>query len=352
MSDISKIDKNFAIETEIQRENLKFTNCDEALFSIHGIYRCGDKYCRLPEEVAKNVNAGVLEHCTHSTGGRVRFVTDSKYVAIKAILGKISRLSHAPLTGTAGFDMYADGIYVGTFRPPYDMNESFESVIDFNSCEKRVITINFPYFSEVKNLYIGLDENAFVGKAPAYKISKPVVFYGSSITHGGCASRPGNLYEETVSRRFDFDYVNLGFSGSARAEDAISEYISGLDMSLFVYDYDHNATSVDYLAQTHEKMFLKIREKNPALPVIMMSAPRYIRDDYFKARAAVIKQTYENAVARGDKNVYFIDGRELMGIVKDNGTVDGVHPSDSGFWNMALRLGEEIEKNHAAIFGK
>ncbi len=351
MSDISKIDKNFVIKTSIEKEGIKFYDCDNAPFLVHGIFREGEKYVRLPHEVAATVNDGVKEFCSHTVGGRVRFVTDSKYVAINAVMGNICRMSHMALTGFAGFDIYADDVYVGTYMPPYDVKDGYESIKEFPNAKKRVITINFPCFSEVKNLYIGLDSQACLEPAPQYKISKPVVFYGSSITHGGCVSRPGNTYEAAVSRRFGMDYVNLGFSGSARAEETITNYIKKLDMSLFVYDYDHNAPSPEYLAQTHEKMFLAIREVQPELPVIIMSRPRYIQNEDTIRRLEIIKTTYKNAIARGDKNVYMINGRELMGIVMENGTVDDCHPNDSGFWNMAKRLGDEIEDHYKEIFG-
>ena len=84
--------------------------------------------------------------------------------------------------------------------------------------------------------------------APEYRIKKPVVYYGSSITQGGCASKPGSSYESILSRRFDCDYINLGFSGTAKGEDEIVDYIKGLEMSVFVMDYDHNAPTTEHLA--------------------------------------------------------------------------------------------------------
>ena len=98
-------------------------------------------------------------------------------------------------------------------------------------------------------------------------------------------------------------------------------------------------------------MYMRIRERQPELPIIMMSRPIYNNIDDTLGRLEIIKRTYANAIARGDKKVWFIDGRELMGIVKDNGTVDGCHPTDAGFWNMAKRLGDDIDKNYDLIFG-
>ena len=117
-------------------------------------------------------------------------------------------------------------------------------------------------------------------------------------------------------------------------------------MSLFVYDYDHNAPTLEHLSATHEKMFKAIREKNPDLPIIMMSRPKYFLEGDEDKRQAVIKQTYMNAVTGGDKNVYFIPGNELMKYAKNEGTVDNCHPNDLGFASMAQVLGDVIEKNN------
>lgn len=350
MSDISKIDSNFKVETKIERNGLRFYDAESKPFKIHGIHREGEIFLRMPGEISKTVSEGVHFLNQHTSGGRVRFVTESPYIAIYALYAEVCRQPHLPMSGGTGFDLYADGIYCGTFIPPLDMDDRYESVIDLGEKKKRVITVNFPYFSQIKKLFIGLDENSATEKAPEYKIAKPVVFYGSSITHGACASKPGSMYQSILERRFDFDYINLGFSGSAKAENEIAEYISNLSMSLFVYDYDHNAPTPEYLRETHEKMFLHIRKKQPELPIIMLSRPRYIQNEDTLARLEIIRNTYENALARGDKNVYFISGRELMGLVRDNGTVDNCHPTDSGFWNMAKRLGDEIEANYDRIF--
>ena len=170
------------------------------------------------------------------------------------------------------------------------------------------------------------------------------MYYGSSITQGGCASRPGMSYQAIVSRRFDYDYINLGFSGNAKAEDTIIDYIKNLDMSIFIYDYDHNAPTVEHLANTHEKMFKAIREAHPNLPIIMMSRPKFKLTDLEEQRLEIIKTTYNNAIASGDKNVYLITGKELTALCGNEGTVDNCHPTDFGFASMAKAVGDVIEK--------
>ena len=257
----------------------------------------------------------------------------------------IGKMPHFALTGSAGFDLYADNEYYKSFVPPFDLTEGYESVIEFDNAEMREITINFPLYSDVKELYIGVDENSRLEESMSYRVEQPVVYYGSSITQGGCASRPGSCYQSIISRRFDCDYINLGFSGNAKGEPEMAEYIKKLDMSLFVYDYDHNAPTVEHLRDTHEKMFKVIREENPELPIIMMSRPKAVLTDEDKLRQRIIRKTYNNALKSGDKNVYFINGKALTKLCGNEGTVDGCHPTDFGFASMAKTLGDLIEKH-------
>ena len=338
MSDLSKIDKNFKVETTINRKGLTFYDIDEKPFGIYGVYRENGIYRRMPEEVAKSVSEGVYGLHWHTAGGRVRFVTDSKFIAINAKLNNLLKMPHFALTASIGFDMYDGDTYVKTFVPPFDIEDGYESSFEFSEKAKRVITINFPLYTGVTGLYIGLDEDACLEEAPGYVNEKPVVYYGSSITQGGCASRPGTCYQAIISRHFNYDYINLGFSGSAKAEDEIIDYIKNLDMSMFVYDYDHNAPSAEHLSATHEKMFKAIRECHPDMPIIMMSRPQHIQTEEVTKRRAIVEATYKNALASGDKNVYFLDGLALTELCGNEGTVDTCHPTDYGFASMAQAL--------------
>ena len=323
------------------------TSC---IFCIYGVYREGDRFRRMPEKAAKTVSEGVLRLHSNTAGGRVRFITDSPYIAIHAKMDKAAKMSHFPVTGTIGFDLYADNRYVNTFVPPRDTVDGYEKVLDFYDVKegdttKREITINFPLYSDVLELYIGLKDGCYLGKASDYRNTKPVVFYGSSITQGGCASRPGACYEAILSRNLDMDYINLGFSGNAKAEDEIIEYIANMDMSVFVYDYDNNAPTTEHLEKTHEKMFKAVREKHPILPIIIMSRPKYYLTKEQTIRRGIIENTYKNALNNGDKNVYFLDGKALTALCKHEGTVDNCHPTDFGFASMAMALEKVFTDN-------
>lgn len=335
MSNIAKIDKNFKIDTSINKSDVRFYNARTAPFKIHGVYHEDGRFRRMPEKTAKTVSPGVHALHANTAGGRVRFRTNSPYVAINAKMSAVEKMSHFALCGSAGFDLYVNGDYMHTFRPPFDVSDGYESVADGLGDGMKDILINFPLYSGVNELYIGLAEAAQVEAPVAYRIEKPIVYYGSSVTQGGCASRPGTAYQGFVSRELDADFINLGFSGSAYAEKEIYDYIKTLDMSVFVMDYDYNATRIDYLEATHEKMFSAIREAQPKLPIVLLSAPRATLSEEYQIRYEIIRTTYKNALAKGDKNVYLIKGTDLMAICGNEGTVDNTHPTDFGFFSMA-----------------
>ena len=344
MSNIANIDKNFKIETKINKSDIRFYDARMEPFKIYGVFYENGKFRRMPEEVAKSVSAGVYSLHANTAGGRLRFKTNSPYVAISVKMPLFGRMSHFALCGSSGFDLYVDGLHWMSFLPPFDCVDGYENVLELGSTEMKEILINFPLYSDVSELYVGLSEGAEVLAPTPYKIEKPVVFYGSSITQGGCASRPGTAYQGFISRDLDADFINLGFSGNARAEREMYEYIASLDMSAFVFDYDHNSPSTEHLESTHERMFLKIREANPTLPIIVMPRPKCKLSDEEKTRVQIVHRTYENAVARGDKNVYFISNDELTEICCTEGTVDRTHPTDLGFFSMAQAVTRVLKK--------
>ena len=346
--DISKIDKNFAVPAEIQHEGIKFYNVEEAPFKIYGVRREGDLFRRLPEAVAASVSPGVLHLHSHTAGGRVRFVTDGTVIAIHAEMEGLGRMNHFAFAGSAGFDLYTGSRYVKTFVPPLDMTDGYDSLLDFSSRfkagEKRVFTIHFPLYSRVRRLFVGVKEGCVLEAAPEYRFATPVVYYGSSITQGGCASRPGNAYQNIISAELDCDHINLGFSGNAKGEPLMADYIAGLNMSAFVLDYDHNAPTPEHLAATHEPFFKRIRAAHPDLPILILTRPQYYLSAEEQERLAIARTTYENALAAGDKNVYFIAGPDLVASVRNNALVDNTHPNDAGFVSMARAIGPVVAK--------
>ncbi len=159
-----------------------------------------------------------------------------------------------------------------------------------------------------------------------------------------CACNPFNVYNAIISNHLNRNYYNLGFSNSARGESVMADFIASLDMSLFVYDYDHNAPSAEHLAQTHEPFFQRIRAAHPSLPVLILTMPkeRYTTEI---ERRQVIRRTYENAVRAGDTRVYFLDGETFYGDAdRYCCSIDGIHPNDLGFYRMAQVIEPKIRE--------
>lgn len=343
--DITSIDNNFAVNSSITQEGLTYINVESRKeFSVHGVYFEDGKYRRLPEEVAANTNPGVHFLSTDAAGGRVRFKTNSPFIAIYATYDHVGKMPHFPFTGSVGFDVYRNGIYIRTFVPPMEVNDTFESIIDVPA-EDAEYTINLPLYSGLTSLNIGLKEGSSLSPADPYDITLPIVYYGSSITQGGCASRPGNAYQSVISRVLNAEFINLGFSGSAKGETAISDYIASLEMSAFVLDYDHNAPTVEHLMATHKPLFDNVRKHHPDLPILLISRPKHhLTEDEVK-RLEVVRNTYETAIAEGDKNVYFIPGNELIEErFAEHALVDNCHPNDCGFLSMAYMILPVLKK--------
>jgi hypothetical protein len=168
----------------------------------------------------------------------------------------------------------------GVFIPSQGEGKSYiESRLRYGDKNMKDIMLDFPLSANISELYIGLREGSELLPATPYKYTKPIVFYGSSIVHG-CGLRPCSPYSSVISRRFDTDFVNLGFGGGAKAEPALMEYIASLKMSMLVYDYDHNAPTPEYLEETHYAGYKIFREKQPKTPVVFASKPDYHSNMY------------------------------------------------------------------------
>ena len=225
-----------------------------------------------------------------------------------------------------------------------ETEDFYVGVLNFGGEGEETYTLNFPVCSEIEELKIGVKLGATIKKAPEYATKTPIVFYGSSITQGACASRPGNTYENILSRALDCDYVNLGFWGNALGEESMARYISSLEMSAFILDYDYNAPSVDYLNKTHERFFKIVREKQPNLPIIIVSAPKICCKGDDLERFNTVKRTFDNAVLGGDKNVRFLSGKDMLKGIEDVALVDNIHTGDCGFVRMADKLAQLLKE--------
>ena len=348
---LEEIDKRLKMPTKIGKDDVVFYDIRRAPFEIYGLYspQTEGDFLRMPREVAEATSQGVASLNKRTAGGRVRFSTDSKYVAIKCVMPSPSHMYHMAFSGSAGFDIYRDtdagSYFCGCLPSAVDFNGGeFETVLELHGEGMRNYTINFPTYSGFTELYIGLSESAKVGGGAKYAYDKPIVYYGSSITQGGCSSRPGTCYEAIISRKLNVDHINLGFSGAGKGEKAIVDYMASLDPLIFVCDYDHNAPNIEHLEPTHLNLYETFRKAHPDTPYVMVTKPDFAkpRDNTDESlRRAVIHKNFMKGIENGDKNLYFIDGESFFAGYADGAdcTVDGCHPTDLGFYFMAERIG-------------
>ena len=350
---IEKIDKAFEIQP-INEPDVEWFEIPQVPFSLHGVFydEKEEYFRRMPMEIAEEVNRGVAWGSRVSAGGRVRFMTNSPYIAIKCVQDAMPAMWNMPWIGSCGFSVYSGNEFRGIIstRPNavnvVDAKFAFEGILHLPTLSLEEITIHMPLYNRVRKMYVGLKKGSVVQEPKPYAYQKPVVFYGSSITQGGCASHSGNDYQSFLSRALNFDFINLGFSGNARAEQNMCEYLAALDSSVFVLDYDHNAPNVEHLQNTHYNLYDTVRKANPKTPILLISAPDFDVNKTERAeRRSIIYQTYKRAKKQGDKRIWFIDGETLFGKNERSAcSVDGAHPNDLGFYRMAQTIAPVLKK--------
>jgi len=346
------IDSNFKLESNIKEEGLVWYNVRNAPFEIYGLHEPLDDsvpFHRMDTAVASKASVGVETYNFRTAGGRARFETNSPYIAIKCEMTSTlaqTYIRNMPFSGSHGFDLWSqrsDGSweFFCAFAPtcPFD-SLWYDGIYKKCGDELRQYTLNFPLYGTCKNLYIGIKEGSVLRGGVPYCNEKPIVFYGSSITQGGCATRPGSCYENYISSKYNVNYTNLGFGGSAKGEKVIADYLASLDMSIFVCDYDHNAPTLEHLRATLPNIYETVRRAHPNIPYVFMSSPDL---ELGTERRDFIKSVYQNAMDNGDLNVYFVDGAEMFkGEFSKCCTADGTHPTDLGFFRMFEALDKVI----------
>ena len=299
------------------------------------------KIRRLPDEVMEAVPSLSFlgRRCP---GARLCFRTNATSFTLKITLETLNLdRGMALYSAQSAFVFIGDrqrSRFAGIAIPENYENKYYQRTFS-KSAEMEDVTVWLPRNEIIADIEVEVPDGTAVEEPTPYKYAKPILYYGSSITEGGCCCNVSNAYNAIISRHLDVDYYNLGFSGNARGELPVADYINSLDLSLLVMDYDHNARTVEELLETHDRFFQRIREKHPTLPVLMVTRPsaRYGEDE--RKRREVVKQTYEKAISAGDKNVYFQDGEALFGSEdRELCMTDTVHPNDLGFYKMASVL--------------
>lgn len=359
---LASIDPNLAC-LGVNRDDIKWYSSRDPIFSTHGVLYDEERkiYTRVPCEVAKTVSNSVFMLSHRTAGGRVRFVTDSPYIALRASMPAFKPATNISITASHGFSLYIDGQFNQRFSPSIedmleaDYSDPFTNRIRFSALSKeeanpavisdRLIEIYLPLYGGLCDLQIGLIEGSTVKPAPEYIKDKPLVFYGSSITQGAGVSRPGNDYVSLTARMLNRDYINLGFSGSGNAEREIIDYMLSIDASLYAFDYNLYDSRPERVLPPHYELYKYIREKRPNAAILLCDKPYYDYDTTYERRHNIIKATYERAIAEGDELVAFLEAKDMFGSVDRGACVaDASHPNDLGAYRIASVMSPMIEK--------
>lgn len=299
---------------------------------------------RLPAEAEQVVRAPVWSLSRHSAGIVIRFATDSPSVSVRWRLGDAKlAMPHMPATGVSGVDLYgrtADGWRWAACGRPEGIENSRRLVGDL-PVGNRDWMLYLPLYNGVESVEIGVESGHDVRSLPPRE--RPVVFYGTSITHGACASRPGMTHVAILGRRLDHPVVNLGFSGNGRLEPEVGRFLNRIDASVFVLDCLPNLDGAATEARTIP-MVRQIRSAHPEVPIVLVEDRTYADAAFAPKRATrnrenrdAFRRAYEELVETGVKNLFYVEGDTLLG---DDGeaTVDGSHPTDLGFMRQADAL--------------
>ena len=347
-----EVDKKLdLLRTQNNEVELEFYNIPNPKFDLYGVfYDKNEGFLRLPMDVAKTVSEGVTYLANHTTGGRVKFSTDSNVIEIKVKYSDLQAIPHMSLVGQAGFvlleERKKDRKYI-RILPPQDTTceTGFTANTQLEGGEMRNYILYFPLYNPVKELQIGLQKGSKVENGKPYKNLKPILYYGSSITQGACASRPDNDYQAFIEKWNDIDFINLGFSGNGKGEETMANYLANIECSLFVNDFNNSGIDLDYMKVAHKRLYEIFRKKQPTTPIIFLTKTNLWEGTDHKERVKLVKQTYEYALAKGDKNVYFVDGASMFkGKDKMSFAVDGDHPTDLGFYHMAKEIYKQMKK--------
>lgn len=300
-------------------------------------------YDRLPAKAKGVVRDAVWNLSRHSAGMCARFTTDAQTISARyTLLSPNVAMPHMPATGVSGLDLYAKDDQ-GTWRwlaVTRPTAKTFQGAfLEGIAPGRREYTVYLPLYNGVDSLEIGVPAGA-VFEPIAPRSGKPILFYGTSITHGACASRPGMAYPSILGRRLDRPVINLGFSGNGKMEPEVGALLVELDPAVYVIDCLPNMNA-EAVAQRADPLVRQLRETRPTTPILLVEDRSFtnapLRPGQQKHHAdsrAALKAAYERLVASGVKDLHYLDGEHLLGDDSEAAT-DGSHPSDLGMFRMA-----------------
>lgn len=341
--DVSKLDPAMAASKAAATELQWF---DVTEFGVEGRILADEErlswFDRFPKSAQGVVPDPVWNLSRDSAGMMARFRTDSTSIQVHYKLTK-SRLgmAHMAATGVSGVDLYARDPagkwkWVQVAKP--ETQEVKVEVVKGLAAGMREMAAYLPLYNGVEFLKIGVSKKSkFEGLPPR---AKPIVFYGTSITHGACASRPGMVHTAILGRRLDLPVVNLGFSGNGRMDQGVGKYLVEIDAAAYVIDCLPNMQPADVTAKCLA-LVRQIRAAKPTTPIVLVEDRRFTNDwitpekqAFHTANHAALKSAYEALIAEKQTKLYYIDGDHLYGDDTE-GATDASHANDLGFMRQA-----------------
>lgn len=298
---------------------------------------------RLPARAHGFVRDEVWNLGRHAAGLYVNFSTDAKEIAVRwKLTSERLAMSHMPATGVSGVDIYQkhDGQwrFLAVARPG-DATVNDVVVARGLAGKPTEYRLYLPLYNGVSSIAIGVPPGGSFKIAPREQ-KKPIVLYGTSITQGGCASRPGMSYAAILGRRLDVPVINLGFSGNGKSEPEVARLLAELDPAIFVLDPLGNMMPHE-VADRIPAFIAIIRERHPETPILLNENLVYptvtllrSRQDRVEASNFNLRRIAEERRAAGDRHISIIPAADLT-VDGGDTTVDGTHPTDYGFLLMA-----------------
>jgi lysophospholipase L1-like esterase len=339
-----------------QSRNLRWLQIQSSHFEVNGLpwfAENGGELSRLPIRLKDTFRKPVWNLAQDPSGGRIRFRTNSTDLVMRLEYPHGPNMTNMQAFGQTGVDLYANNVYWGTAIGGRDSKPGIVQDHVFYESQQRVdceVTLYLPLYAPVKVLGIGVDSKAELQATKPFALNKPIVFYGTSITQGGCASRSGMSYEAILGRMLNVDFINLGFSGNGIGEPEMARVVASLDVAAFVLDFAHNNPTLESLKQAYNPFIATIRKEHPQTPILLVSplydahleswAPRPLLDEM----RTFIREVAAERIAAGDMNLQLIEGTDLLGPSQGDNFVDGTHPNDIGLKAIAEGLATRISK--------
>lgn len=310
-------------------------------------------YTRIPAYLKDSVRADLWDRAKCSAGIAVRFATDSKKIGARYHLMQNFHMNHMADAGIKGSDLYIweDSVWrhVNTIRPT--VKDKATKLIDQTYVENlpgemREYMAYLPLYDGVNDFAITVDPGANIQPGSEELISpwRKIVFYGTSIVQGGCASRPGMASSNILSRELNAEVINVGISGEGKQDACMARAMAQIpDVDIYLLDPVPNCTEGQCDTLTYDFVNI-LRQAHPQAAIVMVEGPIYPyarydqkMKDYLPAKNRAYRRNYERLVADNPHNLYYVTSEGLDG-AEDDGTVDAIHLTDLGFRHYADKL--------------